>query len=83
MATRKRYNLMYPRTFSDGADGAVKNRKEFLKVGVAWQLPNRDGFTIQLYLAMPKDTELVALAVEPKDESSEASKGKAASRGRR
>ena len=67
MSTKQRYNVMYPRKFSAGGDD---NRTEFLKVGVAWKLPNREGFTIQLYLPMPKNTELVAFAVEPKDEKS-------------
>ncbi len=64
---KKRYNVFFPRKYED-RDG--KEKTEFLKVGVAWPMAERDGFSIELFMPL-RAGDLVAFVHEPKDEQGE------------
>ena len=62
----KVYDVCKPRQYKDRG----QDRTDFVRCGVAFPLPNKDGMSITLFFAMPANTELVILAREPRDERS-------------
>jgi hypothetical protein len=59
----KRYNVLFPREYMDSKG---EKRTDFIRVGVAFELKNQDGFTVELYMN-PPSRKLVVMPVREKE----------------
>lgn len=62
--TAEPWNLLYPRSYKVGNE----ERTDFMRIGVAWPLKDREGFSLEFHLDPPRGERIIMMRRLPKDE---------------
>jgi hypothetical protein len=66
------WNVLYPREYQvQGQGPGPETRTDFLRVGVAFPMQNRQGFSIELFLMPPTIEGRARLVIMPREQSDE------------